>query len=146
MACKCTPPLLRSSEFPEKRLQSRQECQSYISISQIPLLVCHGYEERGAASAGVLAIGDLAKMFMSMHMGRMAKRLADRITIYTDGNEELAEQLLVTVANDPAMRIDNRSIQRLAKGPHGSEVDITLASGEVVTEGFIVSPLISFAY
>jgi len=109
-------------------------------------LFCHGYEERGAASAGVLAIGDLANTFGSMHMGCMAKRLADRITIYTDGNEELAKQLLVLVVNDPAMRIDNRRIQRLSKGPHGSEVDITLASGEVVTEGFIVSSPISFAY
>lgn len=78
-------------------------------------------------------------------MGRMAKRLADKVTIYTDGNEELAEQLRVIVANDPAMQIDNRTIQRLSKGPHNAEVDITLASGEVITEGFIVSLLLSFA-
>lgn len=75
-----------------------------------------------------------------MHMGRMAKRLAAKVTIYTDGNEELAEQLRAIVANDPAMRIDNRNIQRLSKGANGAEVDVTLAGGEVVTEGFIVSP------
>lgn len=79
-----------------------------------------------------------------MHMGRMAKRLADRVTIYTDGNEELAEQLRVIVANDPAIQVENQNIQRLAKGPHGAEVEITLAGDEVVTEGFIVSWLVSF--
>jgi hypothetical protein len=90
----------------------------------------------------VLAIGDLANTFGSMHMGRMAKRLADKVTIYTDGNGELAEQLRATVANDPAMRIDNRGIQRLSKGHRGAELNITLAGGEVVTEGFAVSSLI----
>lgn len=80
-----------------------------------------------------------------MHMGRMSKRLADKVTIYTDGNEELAEQLRGIVANDPAMQIDNRSIQRLSKGARAAEVDITLAGGEVVTQGFIVSSPISFA-
>lgn len=100
-------------------------------------LFCHGYEERGAASAGVLALGDLANTFGSMHMGRMARRLAEKVTIYTDGNEELAEQLRTTVADDPVMRIDNRSIQRLSKGSQAAEVDITLAGGDVVTEGFI---------
>ncbi len=81
-----------------------------------------------------------------MHMARMAKRLADQVTIYTDGNEELAEQLRGTVADDPAMQIENRSIQRLAKGPQAAEVEVTLVGGDVVTEGFIVSLYISFAY
>lgn len=123
----------------------QQECQFVHPCPRFHCLFCHGYEERGAKSAGVLAIGDLGNTFGSMHMGRMAKRLADKVTIYTDGNEELAEQLRGIVANDPAMRIDNRSIQRLSKGVQGSEVDVTLAGGEVVTEGFIVSWLIFFA-
>ena len=72
-------------------------------------------------------------------MGRMAKRLADKVTIYTDGNEELAEQLRSIVADDSAMQIDNRSIQRLSKGAHAAEVDMTFAGGAVATEGFIVS-------
>lgn len=73
------------------------------------------------------------------HMARMARRLAGDVTIYTDGNEELAEQLRKTLENDQNISIDNRQIRRLTKGAKAAEVDITFADGETVTEGFIVS-------
>ena len=53
-------------------------------------LFCHGYEEKNVVSAGVLAVGDISAPMMSLHMARMAKRLAPKVTIYTDGAEELA--------------------------------------------------------
>ena len=104
-------------------------------------LFCHGYEERGAASAGVLAIGEVANPMPAVHMARMAKRLAEKVTVYTDGAEELSEELAVALADD-AFTIDKRRIVKLEKGVGSdSEVVVHLAQEdgevEVVKHGFI---------
>lgn len=52
-------------------------------------LFCHGFEERGAKRAGVLASGLLTASSMILHMARMAANLAEHVTIYCHGNEEL---------------------------------------------------------
>ena len=44
-------------------------------------LFCDGSEDRDSASAGVLAIGDIAKMPPALHLSRMAKRLAISILL-----------------------------------------------------------------
>jgi hypothetical protein len=106
------------------------------SVHRYHCLFCHGYEDRGAASAGVLAIGDLGNVFGSLHLARMAKRLAAKVTIYSDGDQELGDQIKIAAGDD--IEIDNRRITRLHKGSSKSEVVLTFEGGEQITEGFLV--------
>lgn len=102
-------------------------------------LFCHGYEERGCASSGVLAVGDLAAVGPVLHMARMARRLTPIVTIYTDGSEELFQQIKVAMAGAD-LKLDARPIGRLIKGPNKSEVNIEFGDGSgTKTEGFLVS-------
>ncbi|KAL3422107.1 thioredoxin reductase-like protein 1 [Phlyctema vagabunda] len=98
-------------------------------------LFCHGYEERGAASAGVLAIGDMGNVFGSLHLARMAKRLAVKVTIYSDGDQELGDQIKLSAGQE--IEVDNRRITRLHKGLAKSEVVMTFEGGEQVTQAFV---------
>lgn len=59
------------------------------NIESFHCLFCHGYEERGAESVGVLATGPLSSPEMLSHVSMMAKRLSKHVNIYTDGNAEL---------------------------------------------------------
>ncbi len=100
-------------------------------------LFCHGYEDRGAEFAGVLAIGDLAAVFPAMLVARMAKRLAGDVTIYTDNNESLSKQIRESLGKS-SIKVDSRSIARLEKRKVGAEVTIHFADKSVQTEGFLV--------
>ncbi|THV43804.1 hypothetical protein BGAL_0901g00010 [Botrytis galanthina] len=73
-------------------------------------LYCHGYESSPAQSAGILAIGDCASPQMALHLARQALRLSDNITIYTHGNEALAEEIeAAKVASNPDVNSKCRS-------------------------------------
>jgi thioredoxin reductase len=101
-------------------------------------LFCHGYEERGAESVGVLATGLLSNPKMALHVGNMAKQLAEKVTIYTHGDEAFAREI-VPLLKDDRFSVDMRVIASLEMGGKGSEIVMTFASGEKVTEGFLVS-------
>ncbi|KAG8624196.1 hypothetical protein KVT40_009172 [Elsinoe batatas] len=49
-------------------------------------LFCHGYEERGVESAGVLATDGLGNEMLPTWVARYAQRLAARITIHANGS------------------------------------------------------------
>jgi hypothetical protein len=66
----------------------------------------------------------------------MAKRLAGKVTIYSDGDAELGGQ--IKVAAGDSIEVDNRRITRLHKGSSKSEVVLTFEDGEQYTEGFLV--------
>ena len=100
-------------------------------------LFCHGYEERGCASAGLLAVGDVAEPRVAMHFARMARRFTTTVTLYTDGAEELAHALKES-ASGTGIKVDNRKISKLVKGPGASDVQIVFQDGTQVTEGFLV--------
>jgi hypothetical protein len=72
----------------------------------------------------------------SLHMARMAKRLAEKVTIYSDGDQELGDQIKIAAGDE--ISVDNRRITRLQKGPVKSEVVMHFADGEHKTEGFLV--------
>ncbi|RDL38756.1 uncharacterized protein BP5553_03096 [Venustampulla echinocandica] len=108
-------------------------------------LFCHGFEERGAASAGVLAIDDCALGPIALYLARFAARLADKITIYTNGDEVVAKGAneALSKANPGSktrklISVDDRKITKLVKGPHESEVEVVFENGERQTEGFLV--------
>jgi hypothetical protein len=105
-------------------------------------LFCHGYEERGAVSAGILATGLLANVMFAPPVSRMAGRLTDVVNVYTDGNEALGTEIRAVLKSTKRFRIENRKVKGLAKDPDvegEAGVLVTLEDGTVNKEGFIVS-------
>jgi thioredoxin reductase len=103
-------------------------------------LFCDGFEDRGSPSAGVLAIGDIAKLPPALHLARMAKRLAEKVVVYTNGAHELESQIAAALGKDPVIVLDNRRVTRLEKVKEGSsELVVHLEDGTKVSHGFAVS-------
>ncbi|MCJ1352289.1 MAG: hypothetical protein MMC33_002273 [Icmadophila ericetorum] len=107
-------------------------------------LFCHGYEQSSKAnlSAGVLAVHMLAMPAFALHMAHMAAQLApSRVTIYTDGNETLAQEVKAKSGLQPAWKTDNRKIRALrmhdTTDKQSSGVDISFEDGSKVTEGLL---------
>ncbi|KAI0456046.1 hypothetical protein F5B21DRAFT_169588 [Xylaria acuta] len=68
----------------------------------------------------------------------MAKRLASKVTIYTDGASDLSDQIALNLGND-TINIDRRKIVKLVKGSSTeSEVIVHLDDGSTIAEGFLV--------
>ncbi|KAH8680518.1 thioredoxin reductase glit [Xylariales sp. PMI_506] len=105
-------------------------------------LFCHGYEERGRPSAGVLASGMLSNLMPATGFSRMAGRLADRINVYVNGNTQLATEVRAQLKSTRRFQIEYRRIVRLEKDPEVPGVAgvlVTLEDGTVNKEGFIAS-------
>ncbi|KAJ5206573.1 Pyridine nucleotide-disulfide oxidoreductase class-II [Penicillium cf. griseofulvum] len=100
-------------------------------------LFCHGFEERGCESVGVLAIGDMASIKPVMHVARMARRFATTVTIYTHGAEELTQEL-EKATRDTGFKVDSRAIKKLVMGPGASDVEVGFEDGTQKMEGFLV--------
>ncbi|WYZ43062.1 hypothetical protein EsH8_VI_000761 [Colletotrichum jinshuiense] len=97
-------------------------------------LFCHGFEERGAESVGVLAFGAVGNIKRATHIAYMARPLGKQVTIYTHGNEALALEI-ATLSNNP-FKIDTRKITKVRMVGH-TNVTITFDTNEEVTEGFL---------
>jgi thioredoxin reductase len=103
-------------------------------------LFCLGYEDRGAASSGVLAIQVLAMMpALAVHMADNAAQLSKEVTIFTNGSEELAGQIRGMCPNSP-FKVDTRAIDNLTDAEGG--VKVAFADGSSKEVSFLVhSPL-----
>ncbi|KAK7981371.1 pyridine nucleotide-disulfide oxidoreductase [Apiospora saccharicola] len=121
---------------------------------------CHGYEERGRPSAGLLATGALTNPMMGPAMARMAGQLAGQVTVYTNGNPQVGMQLRDALKSTKKFHIEDRKIASLAKDPEtpapvpststpaaplGHEEDdahhsllVTLEDGTLIREGFML--------
>lgn len=107
-------------------------------------LFCHGYEERGSSSAGILAIGDLSSPLHSLFVSRFANRLAEKITIYTNGNATATEEIQAALsALKPTSKtaqnvtINSQKIVKFVKGSEKADVEVHLEDGSVKVEGFL---------
>ncbi|KAI1755260.1 FAD/NAD(P)-binding domain-containing protein [Xylaria castorea] len=103
-------------------------------------LFCHGYEERGAASAGLIASGLLGNSMFAPPISRMANRLASNVNVYTNGNEALGAEIRALLKSTKKFRIENRKIKGLAKDTNvqgEAGVLVTLEDGTVNRESFI---------
>ncbi|KAF7173483.1 hypothetical protein CNMCM6106_007561 [Aspergillus hiratsukae] len=105
-------------------------------------LFCDGYEERGQETAGVLALGPIANPPRALHLARMARRLSQSVTVYTNGNEQLAKEIQQAAEVSPVgtswLKFDARPITRFEKGEVAKTVIVHFAAGESKTEGFLV--------
>ncbi|KAL3490736.1 hypothetical protein BJX62DRAFT_225719 [Aspergillus germanicus] len=100
-------------------------------------LFCDGYEERGQKSVGFLAMGPIIKMGRGAHSARMALRLSESVTAYTNGDEAVAAELKEQLEGLSVV-IDNRPITRFEKMAEGTKVRVHFDKDESKEEGFLV--------
>ncbi|KAF4636589.1 hypothetical protein G7Y89_g1491 [Cudoniella acicularis] len=105
-------------------------------------LFCHGYEDAGVKSIGVLAVDLMAQVpQITNGLVRNALRFSDDVTIYTNGAESIATTMLelVSTADAPqGVKMDSRPIARLTKEDTAAEVTIEFKDGSRITHGFLV--------
>ncbi|KAJ5438530.1 uncharacterized protein N7458_009528 [Penicillium daleae] len=101
-------------------------------------LFCDGYEERGQATVGVLGVGPIANVQRAVHLARMAHQLSQSVTIYTNGNTYLVDDLQSTVSDAQWLEIDARPITRFEKGETGKTVIVHFDDANTKQEGFLI--------
>ncbi|KAF5021308.1 hypothetical protein F66182_6706 [Fusarium sp. NRRL 66182] len=101
-------------------------------------LYCHGFEERGAESVGVLAGGLLSTADMLAHVTPMAKRLSRSVTVYANGDPSLIEGIRAKV-HSSKVHYDPRKMTNVQLVHKGPQVTITFEDGSSKTEGFVVN-------
>jgi gliotoxin/aspirochlorine biosynthesis thioredoxin reductase len=74
-----------------------------------------------------------------MHVSRMAKRLAQRVTIYTNGDNDRALAFQSLVSSDDDLEIDARPIARLENSQTGTGLVIHFKDGSHAKQAFLVS-------
>jgi len=102
-------------------------------------LFCSGYEDRGGPSVGVLAVDvNLADPFKALHVAHMAGRLAERVRIYTDGNNELASNITGELKSEEVYVIEPRKVVKLSPSSENPlSIVVHLEDGTEFTESFI---------
>ncbi|KAG8157602.1 hypothetical protein KVR01_012644 [Diaporthe batatas] len=81
-------------------------------------LFCKGYEDRGAASAGVLAVAPVAlpagvMVMVAVHAAANAAQLAEGVTLYAHGDKALASGLKAAARRQARWTVEARRIRRL---------------------------------
>lgn len=105
--------------------------------SSFPCMFQFGYEQRGASSAGLLALGSLANALHATKLADDANKFCETLTIYTNSIPNLAAEISKALETSD-IQIDDRKVVRLVRGSTGSEMTIEFDSGEKKTEGFLV--------
>ncbi|KAI0158373.1 thioredoxin reductase glit [Pestalotiopsis sp. NC0098] len=103
-------------------------------------LFCHGYEERGHKSAGLLAIGPMMNTMHASGVARMASRLAGQVNVYTNGNPDFGAEVRMLLKSTKRFHIENRRVVRFEKDPAvagSAGVLVILEDGTVNKEGFV---------
>lgn len=85
-----------------------------LNSSRYHCLFCHGFEESGCSEAGLLAMDMTSNPPMAIGIACMAKRLAHSVTIFTNGNASLADNLQ-SEASQHNLKMDTRAISRVEK-------------------------------
>lgn len=86
----------------------------------------------------MLAQGDVSNVVVALHFARQALRMAESVTLYTNGNDQLASDLDAALKAAPApMTVDARKIAKLSKAPERAQVTLHFVDGTTKTEGFL---------
>ncbi|RYP65748.1 hypothetical protein DL770_008928 [Monosporascus sp. CRB-9-2] len=102
-------------------------------------LFCHGYEDRDAASTGVLAVAPVGPT-LAVHMAHNAAQLSDQVTIYTNGDGEVAAELKPLVSSLVASKfsVETRQIKRLIGNGPPDSITVEFVDGSSKEEKFLV--------
>ncbi|KAF2690574.1 FAD/NAD(P)-binding domain-containing protein [Lentithecium fluviatile CBS 122367] len=103
-------------------------------------LFTRGFEFRGSAAAGIIAADLASSPPHAVILGEDANKFAESVTIYTNGDRSLAEDIRSVLAQkrDSMMQIDPRQITRIAKDPATNGITLQFDDGNNRTESFIV--------
>ncbi|KAH7048222.1 thioredoxin reductase [Macrophomina phaseolina] len=100
-------------------------------------MFCHGFEDTGAKSAGVLALADLVKKEQCYALASMARQFAASLTFYTDAHQQLADDIQSMLKPSSGMTVETKKIDRLEPATGGG-VNVFFADGSSVHEAFLV--------
>ncbi|EOD43302.1 putative thioredoxin reductase protein [Neofusicoccum parvum UCRNP2] len=100
-------------------------------------MFCHGFEDTGAQSAGVLALADLAKKEQCYALASMAQQFAASLTFYTDADQQLADDIQSMLKPSSDMTVETKKIDRLEPATGGG-VNVFFADGSSAHEAFLV--------
>lgn len=64
--------------------------------------------------------------------------MTDKVTIYTNGSRELADEIKKATTDTPSILTDNRIVEELSMGNNGENVIITFGDRKTVMEAFLV--------
>ncbi|PYI01630.1 FAD/NAD(P)-binding domain-containing protein [Aspergillus sclerotiicarbonarius CBS 121057] len=81
-------------------------------------MFCHGYEERGVDHAGLLVAESsqlLSHPRVALLLGKMVRRMAGKVTLFTHGNEDTAAALRDAGADAQGFSIECRPIRCLER-------------------------------
>ncbi|KAI0470483.1 FAD/NAD(P)-binding domain-containing protein [Xylariaceae sp. FL0804] len=118
-----------------------EECWAY---SIFHCLFCDGYEQRGSASAGVLAINDVAAVPLALHVARNAAQLTKAVTIYTHGDNSRTAELEAAIGSVAPMTVDSRRIAKFVpRPPNKIGLTIHFEDGTTKDEAFLAHKPVS---
>lgn len=122
-----------------------------LKTSSFHCLVCHGFEERGGESVGLLAAGLFNNAAIISLVSGMALNLAKKLTIYTNGSDELAADIEANarIAGFPGrVTVEKRRIKsvRMVALWEASDVVVALEDGTEIKETFLVSLAFHFTF
>ncbi|KFY52391.1 hypothetical protein V496_08497 [Pseudogymnoascus sp. VKM F-4515 (FW-2607)] len=101
-------------------------------------LFCHGYEDAGKPSSGILAIGDNSAPAAAIGLARSSKQITSKVVIYTSNNPTVQSSIAALLGeNDTAITTDDREVTSLALGAEGNGITLTFADGSTVQEAFL---------
>ncbi|OCL14892.1 FAD/NAD(P)-binding domain-containing protein [Glonium stellatum] len=98
-------------------------------------LFTFGFEHRGSSSAGILAMGHAASPMHANILVGDARKFAETITVYTNGDGDLADAIKNVKTSNETM-FDTRRIRRMIKRSSG--VILEFEDGEMKEEQFLV--------
>lgn len=95
-------------------------------------------------------MGAIANFDAVEHLARLAHNLAKTVTIYTNGDDALTEQIRPAIERDSWLSVNSRPIRRLQK-TNGVPVIVELQDGTKKEEAFLVhsmkvSPTLDFEH
>ncbi|KAK8112572.1 FAD/NAD(P)-binding domain-containing protein [Apiospora sp. TS-2023a] len=102
-------------------------------------LFCHGYEDRGGASSGILAVGPVGGA-LAAHMAMNAAQLTDKVTLYTDGDDAVTADVTAATAGllPSKFSVEPRKIYQLKSNDADDSVTVEFADGNIKVEKFLV--------
>lgn len=102
-------------------------------------LFCHGYEDRGAASSGVLAVPPVAGA-LAAHMAQNAAQLTQQVTLYSNGDDAVELELKPIVRSfvQSKFSIETRRIKQLTSSDSDDSVIVEFEDGTSKNEKFLV--------
>ncbi|CAI6337021.1 unnamed protein product [Periconia digitata] len=112
--------------------------ETWLNMNIYHCLFCHGFEDSGTDSAGVIAVDNMVPP-MAAHFAKMSRPFARKVILYTNGSKEVAEALAPMVQEYSDITIDSRTIKRLVPGLNGAHPAIELDTGstcELIEHGF----------